>query len=140
MRIFHVGWKGWGCTDGKTAKTDGDLMLDVLLLTLSNLLFIPAIVLSAYRKYFTEAFVYFATMASSSVRQYFYDSLFVLQFKLDFFILENMYKFGHLALNEYSKYCLQIVLLKLIYIIDKHCEEREKCINFKLIFSARQFV
>ncbi|KAG8178508.1 hypothetical protein JTE90_005403 [Oedothorax gibbosus] len=61
-----AGWKGWGCTDNKTAKTDGELMLDVLLLTLSNLLFIPAIILSAYKKYFTEAFIYFATMASSS--------------------------------------------------------------------------
>ncbi|XP_055926522.1 transmembrane protein 8B-like isoform X1 [Argiope bruennichi] len=61
-----AGWKGWGCTDNSTARTDSELMLDVLLLTLSNLLFIPAIVLSAYRKYYTEAFVYFATMASSA--------------------------------------------------------------------------
>ncbi|XP_054708234.1 post-GPI attachment to proteins factor 6-like [Uloborus diversus] len=61
-----AGWKGWGCTDNSSARSDGELILDVLLLTLSNLLFLPAIVLSIYRKYFTEAFVYFATMVSSS--------------------------------------------------------------------------
>ncbi|GFY80087.1 transmembrane protein 8B [Trichonephila inaurata madagascariensis] len=61
-----AGWKGWGCTDNSTARTNSELMLDVLLLTLSNLLFIPAVVLSAYRRYFTEAFIYFATMTSSA--------------------------------------------------------------------------
>ncbi|XP_035217059.1 transmembrane protein 8B-like, partial [Stegodyphus dumicola] len=61
-----IGWKGWGCTDNSTALSDSELLLDVLLLTLSNLLFIPAIILSASRKYFTEAFVYFATMLSST--------------------------------------------------------------------------
>ncbi|GIY37330.1 post-GPI attachment to proteins factor 6 [Caerostris extrusa] len=65
-----AGWKGWGCTDGSTARPESELMLDVLLLTLSNLLFLPAVILSAYRKYFTEAFVYFATMTSSAVRYF----------------------------------------------------------------------
>lgn len=68
-----LGWKGWGCTDNSTARTDSELMLDVLLLTLSNLLFIPAIILSIYRRYFTEAFVYFATMVSSSVSKFMFE-------------------------------------------------------------------
>ncbi|XP_042898930.1 transmembrane protein 8B [Parasteatoda tepidariorum] len=62
-----AGYKGWGCTDNSTARSDAQLLTDVLLLTLSNMLFIPAVILSIYRKYYTEAFIYFATMISSAV-------------------------------------------------------------------------
>ncbi|GAB6028880.1 hypothetical protein CHUAL_004680 [Chamberlinius hualienensis] len=60
--VCEAGWKGWACTDGTYATPKYELLLSVLLLTLSNLLFIPAVILALYRKFFVEALVYFLTM------------------------------------------------------------------------------
>ncbi|XP_076346292.1 post-GPI attachment to proteins factor 6-like isoform X3 [Tachypleus tridentatus] len=64
--VCSLGWRGWGCTDDAHAIPDFQLLLGVLLLTLSNIFFIPAIVLSVYRHYYTEALIYFVTMFFST--------------------------------------------------------------------------
>ena len=50
------------------AKTHGEQLEEALLLTMSNLLFIPAIILATYRRFYVEALVYFYTMFMSTVR------------------------------------------------------------------------
>uniref|UniRef100_A0A4W5JIF7 Uncharacterized protein n=1 Tax=Hucho hucho TaxID=62062 RepID=A0A4W5JIF7_9TELE len=61
-----AGWSGWGCTDDITAQSYGRQLTAVLLLTLSNLLFIPPIVIAVRRCYITEASVYLFTMFFST--------------------------------------------------------------------------
>ncbi|KAL5020916.1 hypothetical protein ScPMuIL_000071 [Solemya velum] len=58
----YDGWRGYGCTDGTYAYTYTEELVSVLLLTLSNLLFIPGIILALKRRFFIEAAVYFYTM------------------------------------------------------------------------------
>nr|CAD7428789.1 unnamed protein product [Timema monikensis] len=60
------GYTGWGCTDDSKVSSLGDLLVAALLLTLSNLLFIPAIIIAIRRKLFTEAFVYACIMFFST--------------------------------------------------------------------------
>nr|CAD7414452.1 unnamed protein product [Timema poppensis] len=60
------GYTGWGCTDDSKVSSLGDLLVAALLLTLSNLLFIPAIIIAIRRKFFTEAFVYLCIMFFST--------------------------------------------------------------------------
>lgn len=62
-----AGWSGWGCTDDSSALSYGRQVLATLLLTLSNLAFLPAIVVAASRCYITEASVYTFTMFFSTV-------------------------------------------------------------------------
>ncbi|KAM7287184.1 post-GPI attachment to proteins factor 6 [Ixodes scapularis] len=56
------GWRGWGCTDNSMATPAPLLLMKTLLLTLSNLFFLPAIVLATRRQFYTEAVVYGVTM------------------------------------------------------------------------------
>ncbi|XP_009857467.2 transmembrane protein 8B-like [Ciona intestinalis] len=61
-----VGWKGLDCSDGSTALSYNTQLLYTLLLTMSNLLFLPCVCLAVYRKYYTEALVYFFVAFMSS--------------------------------------------------------------------------
>lgn len=65
--LLLTGWQGWGCTDGVTAQSYSRQMAAALLLTLSNLFFIPPIVVALHRGYHVEAAIYFFTMFFSSV-------------------------------------------------------------------------
>ncbi|XP_058705351.1 post-GPI attachment to proteins factor 6 isoform X3 [Poecile atricapillus] len=61
-----AGWGGWSCTDDTKAQTVGTQNLATLLLTLSNLMFLPAIAVAVYRYYLVEASVYTYTMFFST--------------------------------------------------------------------------
>lgn len=67
MGCLPAGWSGWGCTDDTTAQSFGRQLAAALLLTLSNLSFLPAIVVAIVRCYITEASVYAFTMFFSTV-------------------------------------------------------------------------
>ncbi|XP_040911917.1 post-GPI attachment to proteins factor 6 [Toxotes jaculatrix] len=64
--VCKAGWSGWGCTDGSAAQSYSHQLTAALLLTLSNLFFLPAIVVAIKRCYITEASVYLFTMFSST--------------------------------------------------------------------------
>ncbi|XP_077415438.1 post-GPI attachment to proteins factor 6 [Vanacampus margaritifer] len=64
--VCKAGWRGWGCTDNSTAMSFSQQLLATLLLTLSNLSFLPAIVLAIKRFYITEASVYLFTFFFST--------------------------------------------------------------------------
>lgn len=64
---LSTGWGGWSCTDDTKAQTVGAQNLATLLLTLSNLMFLPAIAVAVYRYYLVEASVYTYTMFFSTV-------------------------------------------------------------------------
>ena len=67
MSVFCAGWRGWSCNDGSQATPDYELLLATLLLTLSNLAFLPAVVLATVRRHYTEALVYAFTACFSTV-------------------------------------------------------------------------
>ncbi|XP_034038979.1 transmembrane protein 8B-like [Thalassophryne amazonica] len=64
--VCKAGWSGWGCTDDSTAQSYHHQVMATLLLTLSNLLFLPPIVVAIKRNYITEASVYLFTMFFST--------------------------------------------------------------------------
>lgn len=64
--VCKAGWSGWGCTDDSSAQSYGRQVTAVLLLTLSNLLFLPPILVAVQRRFFTEASVYLFTMVFST--------------------------------------------------------------------------
>ncbi|XP_020709413.2 post-GPI attachment to proteins factor 6-like isoform X2 [Athalia rosae] len=61
------GYKGWGCTDSTHAEPEAFMLLTMLLLTLSNAFFLPAICLAVRNGLYTEGLVYLATMTFSSL-------------------------------------------------------------------------
>lgn len=56
------GYRGWDCTEDSQVPSSFSILLALLLLTLSNLLFIPSIYMAVQRKYFTEGIIYFFAM------------------------------------------------------------------------------
>ena len=62
-----LGNRGYGCTDSSVAKSEGQQLLESLLLTMSNLAMLPAISVALYRRYYVEALVYTYTMLFSTV-------------------------------------------------------------------------
>ncbi|CAF2940535.1 unnamed protein product [Rotaria sp. Silwood2] len=60
-----AGYRGYGCTDSTYAYVSKSL-LSVLFLTISNLMFLPAIVLAIYRRLYIEALIYFFNMFFST--------------------------------------------------------------------------
>ncbi|XP_056149554.1 post-GPI attachment to proteins factor 6 [Lampris incognitus] len=64
--VCKAGWSGWGCTDSSTAQSYSRQLTAALLLTLSNLLFLPPIIVALKRYYITEASVYLFTMFFST--------------------------------------------------------------------------
>ncbi|XP_029380904.1 post-GPI attachment to proteins factor 6 [Echeneis naucrates] len=64
--VCKAGWSGWGCTDPSTAQSYSRQLIATLLLTVSNLFFLPALVVAIKRLYFTEASVYLFTMFFST--------------------------------------------------------------------------
>nr|XP_020832779.1 transmembrane protein 8B isoform X3 [Phascolarctos cinereus] len=61
-----AGWRGWGCTDSADALTYGFQLLSTLLLCLSNLMFLPPVVVAVRSRYVLEAAVYTFTMFFST--------------------------------------------------------------------------
>uniref|UniRef100_A0A8B9PDJ8 Post-glycosylphosphatidylinositol attachment to proteins 6 n=1 Tax=Apteryx owenii TaxID=8824 RepID=A0A8B9PDJ8_APTOW len=61
-----AGWSGWSCTDDTKAQSVSAQNLATLLLTLSNLMFLPAIMVAVYRYCLVEASVYIYTMFFST--------------------------------------------------------------------------
>lgn len=61
--IFFI---GWDCSDASQAHSAAEILLSILLLTLSNLFFIISVYIGYRRKYYTEAIVYFFTMFFST--------------------------------------------------------------------------
>lgn len=61
-----AGWGGWGCTDDSKALSYSRQVIAALMLTISNLFFLPAIVVAVRRYYITEAAVYLFTMFFST--------------------------------------------------------------------------
>lgn len=56
------GYRGWDCTEDSQVPSSFSILLALLLLTLSNLLFIPSIYVAMRRKYYTEGVIYFFAM------------------------------------------------------------------------------
>ncbi|XP_061463324.1 transmembrane protein 8B [Rhineura floridana] len=61
-----AGWSGWGCTDNTAAFSYGFQLLSTLLLCLSNLMFVPPVVIAVRSNYILEAAVYIFTMFFST--------------------------------------------------------------------------
>lgn len=56
------GYRGWDCTEDTQVPSSLSILIALLLLTLSNLLFIPSIYFAVRRKYYTEGIIYFFAM------------------------------------------------------------------------------
>ncbi|XP_053152646.1 transmembrane protein 8B isoform X2 [Hemicordylus capensis] len=61
-----AGWSGWGCTDNGAAFSYGFQLLSTLLLCLSNLMFVPPVLIALRSHYLLEAAVYIFTMFFST--------------------------------------------------------------------------
>ncbi|XP_024000861.2 transmembrane protein 8B-like, partial [Salvelinus sp. IW2-2015] len=66
LSLLGPGWDGWGCTDPSEAYSYGFQLLSTLLLCLSNLMFVPPVVIAVRGHYLLEASVYIFTMFFST--------------------------------------------------------------------------
>jgi hypothetical protein len=94
---YISGYKGWGCTDGSKATPEGLLLLTTLLLTLSNVFFLPAVFLALRRHLLTEALIYLATMVFST--------------------------FYHACDQDFYTYCVTKYEVSVSYLIDSWLDE-----------------
>ena len=67
--LLSAGFRGYGCTDNRQSYL-WKFLPSVLFLTLSNLLFIPAIIMSIYYRLYLEALIYFFNMFFSTVNTF----------------------------------------------------------------------
>lgn len=59
-------YRGWDCTEDSQVPSSLSLLVASLMLTLSNLLFIPSIYFAIRREYYTESVIYFFAMFFST--------------------------------------------------------------------------
>ena len=64
-------YRGYSCEDDSEAAPHSIQLLYTCLLSLSNLAFVPSIVIAVYRHYYVEAVVYFSNMFFSGVSKVF---------------------------------------------------------------------
>ncbi|EDW33844.1 GL21912 [Drosophila persimilis] len=64
--VCMKGYRGWDCTEDSQVPTNMSILLASLLLTLSNLIFVPSIYVALSRRYFTEGIIYFFAMFFST--------------------------------------------------------------------------
>lgn len=60
--LCSKGYRGWDCTEDSQVPSSMSILVALLLLTLSNLLFLPSIYFGIRRKYYTESVIYFFAM------------------------------------------------------------------------------
>ncbi|KAH8312490.1 hypothetical protein KR044_011029 [Drosophila immigrans] len=60
--VCMKGYRGWDCTEDSQVPSSISILVALLLLTLSNLLFIPSIYMAFRRRYYTEGVIYFFAM------------------------------------------------------------------------------
>ncbi|RXG61843.1 Transmembrane protein 8B [Armadillidium vulgare] len=63
--ICQEGWQGWGCHNGQYAQTWPSFLSSICLLTLSNIFFLPPILLAAKWRFYSQALLFTATMIAS---------------------------------------------------------------------------
>ncbi|XP_076098758.1 post-GPI attachment to proteins factor 6-like isoform X1 [Mytilus galloprovincialis] len=64
--VCQGGWSGYACNDGSDLIPGHEQLTELILLTVSHVMFIPAVILALYRTHYVEAFVYFYTMFFSA--------------------------------------------------------------------------
>uniref|UniRef100_A0A0K8W3X1 Transmembrane protein 8B n=3 Tax=Bactrocera latifrons TaxID=174628 RepID=A0A0K8W3X1_BACLA len=63
--VCMKGYRGWDCSEDSQVPSNLSILASSLLLTLSNLIFLPSICIAIQRYYYTEATIYFFAMVFS---------------------------------------------------------------------------
>ena len=61
------GYKGWACNDDSNVNFNTSTLLMTLILTISNVFFLPAVYVAVKRCYYAEGLIYFSTMLFSTL-------------------------------------------------------------------------
>jgi len=64
---INSGYNGISCSNDENYMSVSLQLLEMLLLTMSNLFFLPAIIIGLYRRYWQETVVYIIAMATSTM-------------------------------------------------------------------------
>ena len=67
LTSFFQGYSGYGCSNDDNAMSIQFQLVQMMLLTMSNLFFLPAIFIGFYRRYWQETTVYIVAMATSTL-------------------------------------------------------------------------